>query len=153
VTASGALERKVCETNVQVNTLTTPSSAISGTSRKVLQVSLEPPFSAIAEKAGTSGIWEGVATYLLIVSDYVARYRGKGLDLPAFVRTLAKFGGDRIRYGRGFLRIPILPHAARLYAGELRELILSGKLRGYPQTWFVALFGYSGSFGIQNQRK
>ncbi len=71
-----------------------------------------------------------MATYLLIVSDYVARYRGRGLDLPAFGRTSAKFGGDRIRYGRGFLRIPILPHAARLYASELRELILSGKLKG-----------------------
>lgn len=71
-----------------------------------------------------------MATYLLIVSDYVAQYRGRGLDLPAFVRTSAKFGGDRIRYGRGFLRIPILPHAARLYASELRELILSGKLKG-----------------------
>jgi hypothetical protein len=87
-------------------------------------------YAHLRSVAETSGIWEGLATYLLIVSDYVARYRGRGLDLPVFVRTSAKFGGDRIRYGRGFLRIPILPHAARLYATELRELILSGKLKG-----------------------
>ena len=52
----------------------------------------------------------------MIVSDYVAQYRGRGLDLPVFVPTSAKFGGDRIRYGRGFFRIPILPHALRFRA-------------------------------------
>jgi hypothetical protein len=42
--------------------------------------------------AANAGIWEGVATYLVIVSDYVRQYRGKGLDLPQNVRDTARFG-------------------------------------------------------------
>ena len=170
MTPSGALERKVCEKNVQVNVCDDSvqrhfwhvnpyrfhCSLAHGLVMRAKSIQLEDyvfPVAAAEDRlmiatlqrmyrhfyvrlcdivdttqlvddhgvdyarlrslAETSGIWEGVATYLLIVSDYVARYRGKGLDLPAFVRTSAKFGGDRIRYGRGFLRIPILPHAAR----------------------------------------
>ena len=87
-------------------------------------------YARLHSLAETSGIWEGVATYLLIVSDYVARYRGDGLDFPSLVRESARFGGDRIRYGRGFLRIPILPDSAQLYASEVGNLILTGKLKG-----------------------
>jgi hypothetical protein len=87
-------------------------------------------YARLHSLAETSGIWAGVATYLLIVSDYVARYRGDGLGLPSLVRESARFGGDRIRYRRGFLRIPILPYSAQLYASEVGNSILSGKLKG-----------------------
>ncbi len=63
-----------------------------------------------AEKAG---IWEGVATYLVIVSDYVEQYRGAGLNLPSFVRTSARFGGREVFFRKSFLRVPILPQSAR----------------------------------------
>jgi len=76
-----------------------------------------------------SGIWEGVATFLAIVSDCAARWRDLGLDLPHSVWSAAKFGGDRIRFARGFLRIPILPQCARLYAMEWGNLIWKGQLR------------------------
>jgi hypothetical protein len=72
--------------------------------------------------ASTSGIWKGVATYLVIVSDYVAHYRGKGLDFPSDVRKSAVVGGDRIYFGRGFLRVPILPSIG-LYASEVKHLL------------------------------
>ena len=52
--------------------------------------------------ANASGIWEGVATYLVIVSDYVKQYRGTGLDLPRFVRESSRFGGEEIFYPQGF---------------------------------------------------
>jgi hypothetical protein len=77
--------------------------------------------------ASSSGIWEGVATCLVIVSDYVAHYRGKGLDLPSYVRSSAVVGGDRIYFGRGFLRLPILPSIG-LYASELKTLLLQERL-------------------------
>jgi hypothetical protein len=73
--------------------------------------------------AKTAGIWEGVATYLAIISDYVEYYRGKGLDLPSFVRASAKFGGDKLRFRRGFLRVPILPESAALYAAQFTTLL------------------------------
>jgi len=77
--------------------------------------------------ASSSSIWEGVATYLVIVSDYVVQYRGKGLNLPSGVHNSAVVGGDRIYFGRGFLRVSILPSIG-LYASELKTLLLQKQL-------------------------
>jgi hypothetical protein len=86
-------------------------------------------FDDLQSSAEASGIWEGVATFLTIVSDYVHKYRGRGILLPSSVRSAARFGADQVRFGRGFLRVPILPHSARLYASEWTTLMLNGQLR------------------------
>jgi len=70
-----------------------------------------------------AGIWEGVATYLVIVSDYVRKYRGTGLELPYFVRETARFGGDDVYYAREFLRVPIVPQSVRLYGAQLAGFV------------------------------
>jgi hypothetical protein len=79
--------------------------------------------------AKVAGIWKGVASYLAIVSDYLTHYRGRGLDLPPFVRVSARFGGDELRFIRGFLRIPIMPQSAKLYGSQLTTLLLHRELR------------------------
>jgi hypothetical protein len=79
--------------------------------------------------AKIAGIWKGVASYLAIVSDYLNRYRGKGLDLPPFVRVSARFGGDQLHFSRGFLRIPIMPQSAKLYGSQLTTLLLNRELK------------------------
>ena len=79
--------------------------------------------------AKAAGIWKGVASYLAIVSDYLAHYRGTGLDLPLFVRDAARFGGSELHFGRGFLRIPIMPESAKLYGSQLTTLLLHRELR------------------------
>jgi len=76
-----------------------------------------------------SGIWEGVATFLVVVSDLVESWRGHGLDLPEPVREAARFGGDQISFARGFLRVPILPHSVRLYASEWMSLMTQGEVQ------------------------
>jgi len=76
-----------------------------------------------------AGIWKGVASYLVIVSDYLNHYRGKGLDLPDFVRVAARFGGDELHFNRGFLRIPIMPQSAKLYGSQLTTLLLNRELQ------------------------
>jgi hypothetical protein len=86
-------------------------------------------YDDLEASAQESGIWEGVATFLVIVSDYVHKYRGRGITLPSAVRSAARFGADQVRFGKGFLRIPILPHSARLYASEWTTLMLNGQLR------------------------
>ena len=86
-------------------------------------------YDDLRSSAQENGIWEGVATFLVIVSDYVHNYRGRGIVLPSSVRSAARFGGDKVRFGKGFLRVPILPHSARLYASEWTALMLHGKLR------------------------
>lgn len=97
--------------------------------------------------AGDADIWEGVATYLAIVSDYVAKYRGSGLDLPQSVMASARFGGDEVHYGNGFLRVPIMPQSAKLYVSQLsallrkRELHSSARLSLLPWLATAAVVG------------
>jgi hypothetical protein len=104
-------------------------------------------YEDLQSAASSAGIWEGVASYLAIVSDYVRQYRGSGLDLPAFVMASARFGGDDVRYGNGFLRVPILPQSAKLYGTQLaglvrkHELINSARLSLLPLLATAALVG------------
>ena len=104
-------------------------------------------FQELRAFALEAGIWEGVATYLAIVSDYVCRYRGTGLGLPQFVRDAARFGGDLITFKDSFLRVPILPHSAGLYRTQLagllrrRELHSSARLGLLPWLATAAAIG------------
>jgi hypothetical protein len=77
----------------------------------------------LRSSATNAGIWEGVATYLVIVSDYVSKYRGSGLELPYFVHAAARFGGDEVYYAKEFLRVPIMPQSVRLYGSQLAGLL------------------------------
>jgi hypothetical protein len=87
-------------------------------------------FQFLRTCAGAAGIWDGVATFLGVVSDYVQKYRGRPVDLPAEVRSAARLGADRISFQKGFLRVPILPVSAGLYASEWTTLMKNGELRG-----------------------
>jgi len=97
--------------------------------------------------ATEAGIWEGVATYLVIVSDYVKKYRGEGLDLPRLVTTAARFGGDQVYYAKEFLRVPIMPQSVSLYGSQLggllrkRELQSSARLGLLPWLATAAVVG------------
>ena len=76
-------------------------------------------FADLRASATNAGIWEGVAAYLVIVSDYVKKYRGIGIDLPQYVRAAARFGGEVVYFARGFIRVPIMPQSAGLYGTQL----------------------------------
>jgi hypothetical protein len=94
---------------------------------------LEDPdfdFMALRTAAEKAGIWQGTATYLLIVSDYLATYSGKGLALPSFVKASAKFGGDKVIFRNGFLRVPIAPNSVNLFVSELASVAGSMNIRG-----------------------
>jgi hypothetical protein len=104
-------------------------------------------FEELRTYAEQAGIWEGVATYLAIVSDYVGRFRGTGLGLPQFVWDAARFGGDLITFKKSFLRVPILPQSAGLYRTQLagllrrRELYSSARLGLLPWLATAAAIG------------
>lgn len=91
--------------------------------------SREIDFDYLHNMGDTSGVWEGIATYLVIISEYVETYRGYGVPLPSLVTGSAKFGARSVRFRKDFLRVPIMPHSVNLYAGELRTLLLRGQLR------------------------
>lgn len=85
-------------------------------------------FSDLRTSAQAAGIWEGVTTYLVIVSDYVRQYRGADLGLPQFVKDAARFGGKLVYFSRDFLRVPIMPQSAGLYSTQLSGLLRKGEL-------------------------
>ena len=80
-------------------------------------------YEDLRRSAQAAGIWEGVATYLVIVADYLNQFRGSGLHLPDSVVATARFGGEKVFYAKGFLRIPILPQSAGLYGAQLTRLL------------------------------
>lgn len=73
--------------------------------------------------ATAAGIWEGVATYLAIVSDYVHRYRGVALNIPQEILSSARFRGSKVYFAKDFLRVPILPQSAGLYRTQLASVL------------------------------
>ena len=83
----------------------------------------------LERSAKLSGIWEGTATYLVLVSDYVQKYSGSSLELPAFVRQAARFDGSVMYCGGKFLRVPIMPQAAGLYRSQLLGSMRRGELQ------------------------
>lgn len=85
-------------------------------------------YGDLERAARRSDIWEGVATYLVIVSDYIQGYRGTGLDLPAAVRSTARFGGNLVYYAKEFLRVPIFPQSATLYRQQFGGMLRKGEL-------------------------
>ena len=86
-------------------------------------------FEYLHALGSAAGLWEGIATYLTIISEYLEAYRGSGVPLPQFVTKSAKFGTDQVRFRRDFLRVSILPHSMNLYASELMTLLLKGEVR------------------------
>ncbi|MGC2446860.1 MAG: nucleotidyltransferase family protein [Candidatus Sulfotelmatobacter sp.] len=89
----------------------------------------EIDFDSLRSTGHLTGLWEGIATYLVIISEYVEKCRGYGVPLPSSVTESAKFGAHPVRFRKDFLRVPILPHSLNLYAGELKTLLLRGQLR------------------------
>lgn len=85
-------------------------------------------YHELRRTANLGGIWRGVATYLMIVSDYVQRYTGQALELPSFVTAAAAFGGDKVLVRDCFLRVPTFPDGAKLYTGQVKEITLKGNV-------------------------
>jgi hypothetical protein len=106
-------------------------------------------YDDLRNSATAAGIWEGVATYLVIVSDYVRHYRGRGLELPPFVKSSAQFGGDKLHYRKEFLRVPILPESAALYASQLTTMLRN---REFKSSARLSLLPYLATAAAVGQR-
>jgi hypothetical protein len=104
-------------------------------------------YFALGSLAQAADIWKGAATYLAIISDYAARYRGKGLDLPEFVRASARFGGDAIYFGREFLRVPILPQSVNLYRNQLGATLRRLELRNSARLSLLPMLAAAAAIG------
>jgi hypothetical protein len=76
-----------------------------------------------------AGVWEGIATYLTIISEYVESYGRRPLQLPSLVTRWAQFGAAQVSFRRDFLRVPIVPQSLKLYGCELRNLLAKREWR------------------------
>ena len=104
-------------------------------------------YFALRAQAEATDIWQGAATYMRIVSDYAAGYRGKGLNLPEFVNTSARFGGDALYFGHGFLRVPILPKAGNLYMLQLGAGLRRMHLRNSARLSLLPMLAAAAAIG------
>jgi Uncharacterised nucleotidyltransferase len=86
-------------------------------------------FDYLCTLGNRAGLWNGIASYLVLISQYVEAYRGYGLELPTRVRESARIKVTEITFRREFLRVPILPHSMALFASELKNLLLQGDIR------------------------
>jgi hypothetical protein len=80
-------------------------------------------FDELRRASKRAGVWPGVATLLRLVSDYVNHYRGRPLTLPRRVHLASRFGMEKIYPNAGFLRLPLFPQGAELYARQLVKML------------------------------
>lgn len=107
----------------------------------------EIDYDDLCSSARKAGIWEGVATYLMIVTDYVRKYRGTGLRLPRFVEAAARFGGSEIYFRNDFLRVPILPQSASLYGLQLTGLLRRRELHSSARLGLLPMLATAAAVG------
>jgi hypothetical protein len=96
----------------------------------------------LKKATSAAGIWSGTASYLQIVSDFTKRFRGRGLNLPAFVTKDAKVFGHDVYVRKDFLRVPIMPKGATLYTEQVTKTALNGDV---PATFRLGLLPYLAS--------
>jgi hypothetical protein len=78
----------------------------------------EPPdFAELMKAADRAGIWPGVATFLVMIRNYIKSY-GEELPLPSEVIDSAHSREESVGFGNSFLRVSKLT-AAGLYAAQL----------------------------------
>lgn len=85
-------------------------------------------FHELRRAAQPAGIWPGVAGFLKIVSDYVRRYRGRGLRLPSELISDATVSADKIYPRARFLRLPLMPYGMSLYTRQLAQTLFRGNV-------------------------
>lgn len=73
-------------------------------------------FPELRRAANAGGVWPGVATFLLLVSEYVKAYGGV-VNVPREVLAEAFSPGIRVNFRSGFLRVPLGP-AAGLFGSQ-----------------------------------
>ena len=84
-------------------------------------------FAVLRQAAMDGGIWPGVATFLLLVSEYIKEYGGN-VEVPPAVLADAYSPDIRVQFREKFLRVPMGP-AASLYGSQLMNAGKHGDLR------------------------
>jgi hypothetical protein len=90
----------------------------------------ELDYDELRAAADDGGVWRGVASYLKIVADYLARYRDRTLQLPTSVTSAALLDGKALFVRGTWLRVPVFPGVASLYGRQMAAMALHGDVPG-----------------------
>jgi len=93
-------------------------------------------FDQLRSVAEVGAIWPGVATLLVIVRQQGLRFGGPAVEIPEEVRNAAQFGARQTYIGHKFLRVPIMPQAAKLF---LRQLAGNRRMHDYKAMMRLSL--------------
>ena len=115
-----------------------------------LAASGELDYEDLRRSAQAYGIWEGTATYLVLVSDYVQKYKhSSGVLLPGFVKQAARFDGTAMYTGGNFLRVHMVPQAAGLYGSQLFDSLRKGELKGSARLGLLPWLATAAAIGYK----
>lgn len=84
-------------------------------------------FGELRRGAEAGGIWSGVASFLVILAEYIKEYGGE-LELPCEAVASAYASDLHVTFRGNFLRVPMRP-AAGLYGSQLLSASRHGDLR------------------------
>jgi hypothetical protein len=84
-------------------------------------------FVELREAADSSGIWPGVATFLVLIQTFIKSFGGE-VVLPEEVLAGAHARGESVRFGNGFLRVSKVT-AAGLYGTQVVQAGLRRDVR------------------------
>jgi hypothetical protein len=104
-------------------------------------------FTELHRAADVAGIWPGVATFLVLIQNFVRSYGGE-IVLPEEVLAAAHAREQGVRFGNGFLRVSKVT-AAGLYGAQVMQAGLRRDMRALmrlpllPPLAFTALVAHS----------
>lgn len=84
-------------------------------------------FAELRKAADFAGIWPGVATFLVLIQNFIHSYGGE-VVLPEEVIAAAHARGGNVRFGNGFLRVSKVT-AAGLYGTQVMQAGLRRDMR------------------------
>ena len=91
---------------------------------------------AISERAG---IWPGVATLLTVSHSHAVAFGAPAIELRREVADAARFDFKKTHLDRRFVRVPLVPEAAKLYFHQLAGNGKRGDLRAFSRLTMLPL--------------
>jgi len=120
---------------------------VANTGRALASNAVE--FRRLYSVAASAGLWDGLATYLVIVAGYIQSYGCEEVPLPPLVTSAARFGAEQVRFRRRFLRVPIFPQAAGLYISEWQRLLRNGELQNATRLSLLPALATSAALALK----
>ena len=96
-------------------------------------------FARLESISKAAGIWPGVATVICVSHAHAVSYGAAPIEIPQQVRAAVRFDVNRTHLDRRFVRVPLVPEAAKLYLHQLAGNGKRGDLRAFTRLSMLPL--------------